>query len=189
VRQGSTVVLHSGKAGSCRGTRFGDERRGDPRLHQRAQLDFAICATDCADWRRGARTSRPDGSDLPPTEVPALVVLELTRTLTGDPGRSWCGTRRAPGLSRIAIHRSRLDRHNVVRVLRQMQVSHVGDGEARKPPVAKPGRRRDRGRSTRPHCALRMISRRAGGRPLQSPHPGKLAIALAAICDLGRSWC
>ena len=85
--QGSMVVLHGGKAGSRRGTRFGDERRGDPRRHQRVQLDSAICATDCAAWRRGAHL-RPDGADLPPTEVPTLVVPELTRTLTRDPGRS-----------------------------------------------------------------------------------------------------
>lgn len=57
--QGSMVVLHGGKAGSRSGTRFGDEQRGDPRLHQRAQLDFAICATDCAAWPCGARTSGP----------------------------------------------------------------------------------------------------------------------------------
>ena len=46
--QGSMVVMHGGKAVSRRGSRVGDEGGGDPRLHQRAQLDSVICATDCA---------------------------------------------------------------------------------------------------------------------------------------------
>jgi hypothetical protein len=59
VPQESMVVMHGGKAVSRRGTRFGDERGGDRRLHQRAQLDSAICATDRAARYCGAPTSDP----------------------------------------------------------------------------------------------------------------------------------
>jgi len=193
----SMVVMHGGTAVSRRGTRFGDERGGDPRLHQRAQLDSAICATDRAALRCGARTSDPTARIFRRWRAR----VSRTRANADAHRRSGTifgrGTCRAQGLSRIAAHRSPLDRHNVVRVLRRMQVSHAGEGEARKPPVARPGATARSGpfhavALCAPHDQAAGPTRNraaAGGQPLPSSHPGELAIALAAICNLGRNWC
>ena len=112
--------------------------------------------------------------------------------LTGDPGRPSLGTRRAPALSRIAT--APLDRHNVVRVLRRMQVSRVGDAEASKSRQLRgPGRRGGRviphGRIVRsaPSVVEPTGNRAAAADDrFRRATPGELAIPLATKRIPGR---
>ena len=157
----SMVVMHGGTAVSRRGTRFGDERGGDPRLHQRAQLDSAICATDRAALRCGARTSDPTA------RIFRRWRARVSRTRANADAHRRSGT--IFDVAPVARRVCRGSRHTGAPLIDTTSCAFSDECRCLTPERERrasrqlrgPGRRRDRGRSMQSHCALRMIRRRA----------------------------
>ena len=117
-----------------------------------------LTAPPCAAVR-APQTRRPGSSA---DGGPALVVLELTPTLTGDPGRFL-------DVAPVARRVCRGSRHTGAPLIDTTSCAFSDECRCLTPERERrasrqlrgPGRRRDRGRSMQSHCALRMIRRRA----------------------------